>query len=1103
MFVQISLNILTITEVRMADSFATIRYEKVTIRTYGVGKCDKNPMFLEKRVYQGSSGKVYPYPVIDRILDEAEDREWDAVILENEYLYVMVLPGLGGRIQRAYDKTNGYDFVYHNEVIKPALVGLLGPWISGGIEFNWPQHHRPTTYMPTSWYMEKNEDSSVTLCIGDTDEMYGTKVVTRFTLYPGKAYIEIKGQLYNRTNHTQTFLWWANPAVPVNDYTQSVFPPDVNAVYDHGKRDVSSFPIARGVYYKHDYSAGVDISRYRNIPVPTSYMAYRSTFDFVGGYDYREEAGILHIADHHISPGKKQWTWGNGDFGQAWDRNLTDSNGPYIELMTGVYTDNQPDFTYLAPGEEKTFTQYFMPYKSVGYVKNATLDALVNFTSEDGSVTVTVYAPSRLDGVTVTLSDRKGNVIFSDKTDLRVEKAYSVKVTSQLRETELTLTLTDSSGKVIIESSPEERKEEPLPKPADRVKKPREVKTNEELILIAQHLEQYRHATFESEPYYEEALRRDSLDSRANLFYGELLLKRCLLDEAQKHFEAAIKRITWLTPNPYDSEAYYFLGLVKLYKEDLDGAYDAFYKATWSERECERSFYNLALIDARRGEYEKALYEVERALTYNTGAMKARGLRLFILEHLGHHEEAVESAAGNLEHDPFDFASLLFLGDESLSKRMIGRRVNYIYLSIDLMMWGEGAKAVEVLDTCPSSDPMVSYYKAYACHLMGKDGGRYLAEAENGDETYIFPNTVEDSIVLSYALSLNPDDRKANYLLGNLSYDRKNYETAYSSWLKAEGLNATVSRNLAIVYYNKKNDRAKAYEEMVKAWETDTTDSRILLELLELMERLGFSTEERISLIEKNRDTAFVRDDIVVKYVSLLNRTGRFEEALGILSKRNFHPWEGGEGKVTKEYVTALRALALSDMKNGRYEGAREKLTAAMTYPHNLGEGKLEGCRDNEIHYMLGVIAEKEGRKDEARREWTAALEGKAELSCAMYYYDQSADIMVFQALAKKKLGKTSESYETFRMLVDYGLSHMNDRKDYDYFAVSLPGLTMWSEDLSLDNSAQCHYLAALGYTGLGKTADAEREFSLALEDKSEFSDCLRLRRDLPVLMEF
>ena len=347
---------------------ASVWAEKVMIPTYEIGEAEKNPIFLEKRVYQGSCGKVYPYPTIEKISDEKKDKEYTAVWLENEYIRVMVLPELGGRIQRAYDKTNDYDFVYYNQVIKPALVGLTGPWISGGIEFNWPQHHRPTTFLPVDYEIQENEDGSVSVLCHDVDQMYGTKGLMRISVYPGKAYIEIKGQLYNRTSLPQTFLWWANPAVPVNDNTQSIFPPDVHAVMDHGKRDVSRFPIATGVYYKKDYSEGVDISRYKNIPVPTSYMAEKSKYDFVGGYDYGKHAGILHVADHHVSPGKKQWTWGCGDFGKAWDRNLTDEDGPYVELMTGMFTDNQPDFTWLKPFEEKTSVRIRVDGQLLDYV---------------------------------------------------------------------------------------------------------------------------------------------------------------------------------------------------------------------------------------------------------------------------------------------------------------------------------------------------------------------------------------------------------------------------------------------------------------------------------------------------------------------------------------------------------------------------------------------------------------------------------------------------------------------------------------------------------------------------------------------------------------
>jgi hypothetical protein len=310
--------------------------EPVIIPTYEIGKPEKNPIFLEKRVYQGSSGVVYPYPVIEKISDEKTDKSYKAVFIENEYLKVMILPELGGRVQMAYDKIKQRHFIYYNQVIKPALVGLTGPWISGGIEFNWPQHHRPSTFLPIDHTIEENADGSVTVWVSENERMFHQKGMAGFTLHPGKAYLEIKGRLYNPTPVPQTFLWWANPAVAVNEHYQSVFPPDVHAVFDHGKRDVSTFPIATGTYYKVDYSAGVDISNYKNIPVPTSYMAINSEFNFVGGYENDTQSGVLHVANHHVSPGKKQWTWGNGDFGKAWDRNLTDEDGPYIELMAGV-----------------------------------------------------------------------------------------------------------------------------------------------------------------------------------------------------------------------------------------------------------------------------------------------------------------------------------------------------------------------------------------------------------------------------------------------------------------------------------------------------------------------------------------------------------------------------------------------------------------------------------------------------------------------------------------------------------------------------------------------------------------------------------------------
>ena len=161
----------------------------------------------------------------------------------------------------------------------------------------------------------------------------------------------------------------------VHDQYQSFFPPDVHYVADHAVRAMSSFPLAENPYYGVDYQnrpGANDLSWYKNIPVPTSYMVCQTQFDFFGGYDFKAGGGFVHVADRHVAPGKKQWTWGNHAFGHAWDRELTDANGPYIELMAGVYTDNQPDFSYLAPYETKTFSQFWWPIQGIGPVQQAT-----------------------------------------------------------------------------------------------------------------------------------------------------------------------------------------------------------------------------------------------------------------------------------------------------------------------------------------------------------------------------------------------------------------------------------------------------------------------------------------------------------------------------------------------------------------------------------------------------------------------------------------------------------------------------------------------------------------------------------------------------------
>lgn len=1064
---------------------ATVRSEIIHLPTYGIGKADKNPMFLEKRVYQGSSGKVYPLPVVDKILDEKTLQPYTAVWLENDYLKVMVLPELGGRIQRALDKTNGYDFVYYNEVIKPALVGLTGPWISGGIEFNWPQHHRPTTYGPTDWRILQNEDGSASVELSEVDQMYGTKGKMTFTLYPDKAYIEIRGQLYNRTNLPQTFLWWANPAVAVNDNTQSVFPPDVNAVFDHGKRDVSTFPIATGVYYKHDYSAGVDISRYRNIPVPTSYMCAHSEYNFVGGYDYGVNAGILHIADHHISPGKKQWTWGNGDFGQAWDRNLTDENGPYIELMTGMFCDNQPDFTWLMPHEEKMFTQYFMPYKAAGYVKNASADVVLNLEKTDDAAEFTVYATGVYRDARVTLT-ADGQIIYDRTLTLSPVDVLQDSVKTGAPETSLRLAVYDCRGRELLAYAPQEKRIEKIPDPAPAAKLPREIQTIEELYLTGLHIEQYRHATYLPDDYYLEALRRDSGDIRANNAYGTLLLRRGLFAQSEAYFRRAIARMTERNPNPYDSEAYVNLGLSLAYQDRMNEAYDAMYKATWTAAQQEVSFYHLAAIDCRRGDYRQALAHIDRSLVRNYHSLKARALRGMILVQLGREKEAAGWFAQNLELDAFDYVSRIESGDvQGALALMAGRASSFIECAIDYAEAGFYEKAVAVLDLCPESRPMIAYHKAlYAGKYDEALANQALGEAAKLDSLYCFPNRLEDIAALEYAIANNPHDAKAPYYLGCLYYDKRQYDTAASCWEQSAQLDETfptVWRNLALAYYNKQGRAADARACLERAYHLDESDARVLLELDQLYRKLNMPIEERFAFLDAHRETVFIRDDLTIEYCTLLSCMGRYDEALGIIMGRKFHPWEGGEGKVTTQYATALTQLARQAMDAGDAQKARVLLERALVFPHNLGEGKLEGAKDNNIYYCLGLCERMLGNENAAKAYLIRAAIGDEEPASAMYYNDQPAEMILYQGLAARALGDTARERARLHKLIAYGEKHYYDEVKIDYFAVSLPDLQLFDDDLTMRNRAHCEYLIALGSMGLGDKARAKKCFDAVL----------------------
>ena len=160
--------------------------------------------------------------------------------------------------------------------------------------------------------------------------------------------------------------------------TRSIFPPGTQYVTHHHKREFTTWPIATTRYGGYDFRPGTDVSWFKNHSAANSMFAWNYADDFFAGYDHGKQAGTMSVADHHIVPGKKLWTWGNGPRGRMWDKILTDEDGPYIELMVGGYSDNQPDYSWLQPFEVKSFSMFWYPFRQIGGVKKANLDAAVN-----------------------------------------------------------------------------------------------------------------------------------------------------------------------------------------------------------------------------------------------------------------------------------------------------------------------------------------------------------------------------------------------------------------------------------------------------------------------------------------------------------------------------------------------------------------------------------------------------------------------------------------------------------------------------------------------------------------------------------------------------
>ena len=1046
--------------------------EKWVLPTYKVSPPDKNPMFFKGESYQGASKYIYPYGMNDVIANEKTDQAWKALILENEYIKLCVAPEIGGKVYYGTDKTNGYNFIYKNNVVRPSNIGMLGAWVSGGIEWCVIHHHRASTMLNVDYDLADNKDGSKTIWIGETEPRHRMRWTIGITSYPGKSYFSAEVKITNPTPYTNTMLFWANVAAHTDKDYQVIFPPSVQFAVFHAKNNFTRWPYSTEVYNGQDFTKGVDVSWWINSLKNNSFFAYDLKEDFMGGYDHGKETGTVHIGDHNIVKGSKLWEWGSGPAGQATEAVLTEKDGPYVEIMVGAYSDNQPDYSWIRPYEVKTWKQYWYPIKDIKGFKYANLNGAVNLEKKEGNdVFLGYYSTQKVSKAKIVLKNKK-KVVFEKTMEVSPATTFTgtVKIDGQFKMTDLYTEMVNSeTNEVLVSYQPVEQKPAgDLPEEVKKPEPPDKIATVEELYLTGSRILQFYNPTLNAMDYFTEALKRDPSDIRTNTAIGNIHLKNGEYELARSYFSKAIKRLTKDYTRPSNCEPLYLEGITLKAMGLYDEAADTLYRATWDYAWYAAAYLELARISCLKGDFSKALNQVNESLSTDARNNSAITLKASILRRVGNYAAASELMTQLVKSDPLDFRAgnelyltALKAGNQKesetllndLNRKMRDFDQNYLELAVGYLNDGMIDEAEDILIRFKGKDQEISYYLGYINDLKGKksEAEKYFKEGSAQSVDYGFPFRLESEKVFVMASKYLPGDAKPYYYLGNLLYD-KQPARAISIWEKAVELDPEMAiawRNLGFGYYQHANDLTKAISAYEKAVTNKNDDPVYYAELDPLYEISNVPIEKRAKLFEGRNDVVKKRDDSFVREIIVLNLSGQYEKAVEYLAGSTFH-FREGSSRVRDINVDAKLLYGRKLLAWKKYDEALQQFLSAVD---QQSAARKEDSRSPQINYFIGLAYEALGKKKEAKSYFTLSTEQKVEPSDYVGYY---------QGLSFQKLGNNERAAANFNSLITEGENRINKGSDIDFFAKFGE---REAENVRLSNA---YLLKGLGYKGLG-----------------------------------
>ena len=909
--------------------------DSTVIPTSVEGLPDPNPPF---DLFNTTPFYNYPYTLRHNLVDRREPRKWRTLNLENEYLKCTVLPDLGGHLYTCIDKINGASMFYANPSIKFARIAYRGMWAAVGVEFNFPVSHNWMTVSPVDYAMTRQEDGSASIWVGNIDRVYGMQWRVQLTLRPGQASLQQETTLYNRSDVRHRFYWWTNAGVQVWDDSRILYPMQFTA--GHGFADIDTWPVN---------SAGIDLSVIGNQTAGyVSRFSYGSREPYMAVYHPRTHAGVVHYSGPLDLPAKKIWSWGADEDGLDWRTALSDNDSAYVEIQAGLFRD-QETYGFLEPQETVSFTETWIPIRDLGGVARATPAAVLNLTREDNEKTsnstttlsVLVNVTRLLPNASIQITDGQ-RVVAVEHASLSPEKTYIKTLAGVPAGPRYSIEIRDVSGKLILQHTEgaydfiakdqvEIGKQTPAFVPTESNR------SSDDFVTIG--TEQERNgALLAALSTYLKGLQ---------LFPDSLALNRAAgrLEVALKQYQAGSEHLAKvLSRVSNDSEAAYYRGLALSALDDTSQARPLWDSAQQFGRFQASALFALAAEEARAGNLEKSLNPLEKALYRHPGLIRLGSMQVALLRNLHRSDDAKRQLDIWQRQDPtssFLRYEAMRLGDSDTTflAHLAGDPQRILEIASDYMRFGLYRDALHLLGTnypsgpqvvaepgtpAPSSYPLIAYYRGYCRYALGEDGRADFAAASQMPLSYVFPNRQQTFDVLRQALSVNPQDASAHFLLGSLYLSGGMTEPALKEWQQARRLKPdipTLQRNIGYTLLRTGGSRTEAIDVFREGKRYDPNNVDVYLGLEEVMKQAGLPLTDRVEVLASFPDLRDAPAALVFRLVPLLVESGQFDRAEDLLANR-FFPREEGAVNIRQIYVDLQLERAQFLAKNGHCEQA-------------------------------------------------------------------------------------------------------------------------------------------------------------------------------------